>query len=59
MVTAGEELVDPDTGELLGTEEGDTIGKLKVAKVSEKISYCTVVDGEANPEAGTIVRAAE
>lgn len=59
MVTAGEELVDPDSGELLGTEEGDTIGKLKVAKVSEKVSYCTVEEGETSPEAGTIVRATE
>lgn len=59
MVTAGEELVDPDSGELLGTEEGDTIGKIKVAKVSEKIAYCTVVEGEASPEAGTIVKAAQ
>ncbi len=59
MVTAGEELVDPDSGELLGTEEGETIGKLKVAKVTEKVSYCTVLEGEDSPEAGTIVRAAE
>jgi curli biogenesis system outer membrane secretion channel CsgG len=59
MVTAGEELVDPDSGELLGTEEGETIGTLKVAKVSEKVSYATVVSGESNPEPGTIVRAAE
>ena len=59
MVTAGEELVDPDSGELLGTEEGETIGKLKVARVSEKVSYATVVSGEANPEPGTIVKAAE
>jgi len=59
MVTAGEELVDPDSGELLGTEEGETIGTLKVAKVSEKVSYATVESGETNPEPGTIVRAAE
>ena len=59
MVTAGEELVDPDSGELLGTEDGETIGKVKVAKVSEKVSYCTVTEGEAKPDAGTIVRAAE
>ena len=59
MVTAGEELVDPDSGELLGTEEGETIGRLKVVKVSEKVSYASVVNGETSPAPGTIVKAAQ
>lgn len=57
MVNAGEELVDPDSGELLGTEEGDRIGKIKVIKVSEKVSYATVLEGEKKPEPGTVVKA--
>lgn len=59
MVTEGEELVDPSTGELLGTEEGEQIGTAKVAKVSEKVSYCDITSGDKNPEVGTIVKAAE
>jgi len=55
MQTEGEQLIDPDTGELLDQEEGDEIGTLKVAKVSEKVSYADVVSGEGNPEAGTRV----
>lgn len=57
MVEQGEELVDPSTGELLGTEEGEEIGTLKVARVSEKVSYCDVISGEKNPEPATVVRA--
>lgn len=58
MVEEGEELVDPDTGALLGSEEGEEIGSLKVAKVAEKISYCDVVSGEKDPAVGTVVKAA-
>ncbi len=57
MVEAGEELLDPDSGEILGQEEGETIGKIKVAKVSEKISYADVVESSSDPEPGTIVKA--
>ncbi len=57
MFEEGEDLVDPSSGELLGTEEGEEIGALKVAKVSEKVSYCDVVAGEKDPPAGTIVKA--
>ena len=57
MATQGELLTDPDTGEILGNEEGNVIGKLKVAKVTEKVSYCDVLDGEKNPAAGTVVKA--
>lgn len=57
MQEEGEQLVDPSTGEILGDEEGEVIGKLKVAKVAEKIAYCDVVSGEASPEPGTVVKA--
>jgi curli biogenesis system outer membrane secretion channel CsgG len=53
----GEQLIDPDTGEILDQEEGDVVGKVRVAKVSEKVSYCDVVEGEKNPPPGTIVTA--
>jgi curli biogenesis system outer membrane secretion channel CsgG len=55
MSQAGEVLIDPDTGEMLGSEEGEEIGALRVAKVSEKVSYAEVISGEKNPEAGTAV----
>lgn len=57
MQEKGEVLVDPDTGEILDEEEGEVVGKLKVAKVKEKISYCEVVDGDGDPERGTAVYA--
>jgi curli biogenesis system outer membrane secretion channel CsgG len=57
MAEEGEQLLDPSTGEILGEEEGEVIGKIKVAKVAEKISYCDVVSGEANPAIGTVVKA--
>ena len=57
LAEQGETLVDPDTGELLGEEEGAVIGKIKVTKVAEKISYADVTEGEQSPEPGTVVRA--
>lgn len=42
---------------MLGTEEGKLLGKIKVAKVTEKVSYCDVVEGEANPPSGSVVKA--
>jgi len=59
MAKQGELMTDPDTGEILGNEEGKVIGKIKVAKVSEKISYCDVVEGEKMPDAGTVVKVAQ
>ncbi len=59
MTTEGETLTDPDTGAVLGKEEGEVIGKLKVAKVAEKMSYADVVDGDHNPAAGTVVSVAK
>lgn len=56
MVTEGETLIDPDSGEVLGKEEGARIGKIKVTKVAEKISYADVLEGEQSPAAGTVVQ---
>jgi curli biogenesis system outer membrane secretion channel CsgG len=55
MKTEGETLTDPDTGAILGKEDGKVIGKIKVAKVDAKLSTCDVTDGEKNPPAGTVV----
>lgn len=54
--TEGEQLIDPDTGEILDEEEGEVVGKLRVSKVKEKVAYCELVDGET-PEEGMVVQA--
>jgi len=56
MVELGELLTDPDTGAVLGREEGKVLGKLRVDKVDEKVSYCSVISGEKNPPPGTTVK---
>jgi len=56
MGSEGSVITDPDTGAILGKEEGKTIGRIKVSKVDKKFSYCDVTDGEKNPPAGTVVR---
>ena len=56
MGSEGKTILDPDTGAILGKEEGKTLGKLKVSKVDKKFSYCAVTDGEKNPPSGTVVR---
>ncbi len=55
MQEEGEELLDPDTGEILGVEDGKVIGKMKVTTVNEKFSYCDVVEGEKEPKPSTAV----
>jgi curli biogenesis system outer membrane secretion channel CsgG len=56
MVEQGEQIIDPDSGEILGMEEGEMIGKVKVSKTAEKMSYCDVIDGEKEPPSGTVVK---
>ncbi len=56
MIEQGEELIDPGTGEILGVEEGEDIGTLRVVRVQEKVSYAEVVSGEKSPATGTTVR---
>lgn len=55
MREEGEDLIDPDTGEILEKAEGRTIGKIKITKASDKVSYCEVIEGETNPARGTDV----
>ncbi len=55
MREEGTLLTDPGTGEVLGNEEGKELGQLKVAKVLEKISYCSVTAGTKKPKPGTLV----
>jgi curli biogenesis system outer membrane secretion channel CsgG len=42
---AGEVLTDPATGEILDVFEGEVTGKIKVNRVTEKVSYAELVDG--------------
>jgi curli biogenesis system outer membrane secretion channel CsgG len=55
MREEGELMTDPNTGEILGNEEGKLIGKLKIAKIAEKVSYCDITEGEKSPKPGTLV----
>lgn len=55
MTEKGEDLIDPDTGEVLEKAEGKKIGKLRVDQVNEKVSYCSVVEGVSDPARGTVV----
>ena len=50
----GEVLVDPSTGEILDMEEGEVTATIVVARVSEKVAYCDLVNGET-PERGAVV----
>ena len=55
MTEEGEDLIDPETGELLEKAEGKQIGTIRITKTSKKVSYCEVIDGEPNPARGTVV----
>lgn len=56
MVRPGELLLDPETGAVLDRAAAKVIGHLKVTEVTEKVSYCQVLDGESNPETGVTVQ---
>jgi len=49
-----EELVDPDTGEVLDSEMTE-VGTIKVSKVKEKIAYCSPISGAAEIKKGMTV----
>lgn len=49
-----QELVDPDTGEVLDSEM-TKVGKIEVSRVKEKIAYCTAVEGGEGIEKGMSV----
>lgn len=55
MTEEGEDLIDPETGEVLEKAEGKEIGTLRITKTSKKVSYCEVIQGEPNPARGTVV----
>ena len=42
----GEKLIDPDTGNVLGSTEGKWVGQIKVISVSEGYSVCSAVQGK-------------
>jgi curli biogenesis system outer membrane secretion channel CsgG len=55
VYSVGEELVDPETGELLGVEE-DKIGSVKIYQVKQKYSKAKLVSGGKGIKAGDIIR---
>ncbi len=54
VYTVGEELVDPDTGELLGEEE-DKIGTVEILQIREKHSKAKIISGK-DFKRGDIIR---
>jgi len=52
----GEQLVDPSTGEVLGSDE-EEIGDLKISVVKDKFSIAMPVGNIAGVKPGDIVRA--
>lgn len=42
----GEVLTDPSTGEVLDRIEGEITGTIEVTRVTKKVSYCKLTDGE-------------
>jgi len=56
VYSQGEELVDPDTGEMLGSEE-EKLGAVKIYSVKEKFSKARAVGTLEGVEKGNIIRA--
>lgn len=46
---AGETLIDPDTGDLLGQTEGYLAGQIELVEIKEKFSYAKIVQGQFEP----------
>lgn len=55
VYSVGEELVDPDTGELLGMEE-EKLGSVKIYEVKQKYSKAKVISGGQGIKRGDIIR---
>ena len=51
----GETLTDPETGEILGSSEGETLGVIEVTSPREKISYCKLVSGDLPARGDAVV----
>ena len=47
VVETGDAIVDPDTGDVLGTETGRVVGRLRVGEVHARYSVAEVVAGDA------------
>ena len=56
VATEGEELIDPDSGEILDVTEGEIVAEIEVSRVKEKIAYCKIIEGDA-PGRGDVVTA--
>ncbi len=56
VYSRGEELIDPDTGEMLGAEE-EELGKVKIYSVKEKFSKARPIGRLEGVEKGNIIRA--
>ncbi|MFT5499288.1 MAG: curli biogenesis system outer membrane secretion channel CsgG [Kiritimatiellia bacterium] len=56
VASPGEELIDPDTGEVLDKTEGRVVCEIEVTKTKEKIAYGKLVMGES-PNRGDTVTA--
>jgi len=56
VYSRGEELVDPDTGEMLGSEE-EKLGKVKIFSLKKKFSKARAVGTLDGVEKGNIIRA--
>jgi len=52
---AGEILTDPTTGEILDVFEGEVTGKIKVNRITEKISYAELVEGSPPARGDAVV----
>ena len=51
----GETLTDPETGEMLGSSEGETLGVIEVVNPREKTSTCKLVSGDMPARGDTVV----
>lgn len=51
----GEQLTDPETGEILGSSDGETLGVIEVVSTKEKISTCKLVTGDMPQRGDTVV----
>jgi curli biogenesis system outer membrane secretion channel CsgG len=54
VATPGEELIDPDSGEVLDRTEGKVVCEIEVTKTKEKVAYCKLVMGEAPARGDTV-----
>lgn len=54
--TEGETLIDPETGEILGQSAGRVIARIEATRVTDRVAYCKLVEGET-PERGAVVKA--